>query len=168
MLPPAFKKTVCSAQSLQSCPALCNPLDRSLPGSSVHGTLRARTLEWVDISSSRGTSRPRDQTRVSCLLHWQVGSLPLVPPGKPLRKLLSPSLENRKLIHAQVYCSIQSEFHSTEGAALGLKIHVCLISKPMLPGSQALDSMSIKGWRFHSPCLKISLSLQGAGHADIQ
>ena len=36
------------------------------------------------ISSSRGSSRPRDQTCISCLLHWQVGSLPLVPPGKPL------------------------------------------------------------------------------------
>ena len=38
----------------------------------------------VAIPSSRGSSRPRDQTCLSCLLHWQVGSLPLVPPGKPL------------------------------------------------------------------------------------
>ena len=43
-----------------------------------------RILVWVAISSSRGSSRPRDQTHVSLsLLHWQVGSLPPAPPGKP-------------------------------------------------------------------------------------
>ena len=52
-------------KSLQSCPTLCNPMDCSLPGSSVHGTLQARTLEWLAISSSRGSSRPRDWTLVS-------------------------------------------------------------------------------------------------------
>ena len=41
--------------------------------------------KWVAMPSSRGSSQPRDQTCVSLyLLHWQVGSLPLVPPGKPL------------------------------------------------------------------------------------
>ena len=49
----------------QLCPTLCNPLDCSLPGSSVHGILQARILEWVAISFSRGSSRPRDRTRVS-------------------------------------------------------------------------------------------------------
>ena len=52
--------------SCQSCPTLCNPMDCSLPGSSVHGILQARILEWVAISS-RGSSRPRDQTYISCL-----------------------------------------------------------------------------------------------------
>ena len=42
------------------------PLDCSPPGSSVHGILQARILEWAAISSSRGPSRPRDQTHVSC------------------------------------------------------------------------------------------------------
>ena len=41
-------------------------------------------MEEVAISYSRGSSQPRDQTHVSCLLHWQVCSLPLAPPGKPL------------------------------------------------------------------------------------
>ena len=41
-----------AAKSLQSCPTLCNPIDGSPPGSSVHGILQARTLEWVAISSS--------------------------------------------------------------------------------------------------------------------
>ena len=62
---------------------LCNPMDGSPPGFSVHGILQARMLEWVTTSSSRGSSQPRDQTHVLCLLHWQVGSSPLTPPGKP-------------------------------------------------------------------------------------
>ena len=47
------------ANSLQMCPTLC------LPGSSLHRILQARVLEWVAMPSSRGSSRPRDQTRVS-------------------------------------------------------------------------------------------------------
>ena len=49
----------------QSCPTLCDPMDCSLPASSIHGILQARTLEWVAIFFSRGSSRPRDQTQVS-------------------------------------------------------------------------------------------------------
>ena len=56
---------LCYAKSLQSCPILCNPIDGSPPGSSVHGVLQARILEWVAISSSRGSSRPRNETDVS-------------------------------------------------------------------------------------------------------
>ena len=46
------------AKSLQLWPTLCDPLDYSLPGSSVHGILQARILEWVAIFSSKGSSRP--------------------------------------------------------------------------------------------------------------
>ena len=53
------------AQSLSHVQLFCEPVDCSLPGSSVHGTLQARKLEWVAISFSGGSSRPRDQTRVS-------------------------------------------------------------------------------------------------------
>ena len=55
------------AQLLQSCPILCDPVDYSPPGSSVHGVSQARILEWVAISFSRGFSEPRDWTRVSCI-----------------------------------------------------------------------------------------------------
>ena len=63
---------------LESCSTLCDPVDCSPPGSSVHGISQARTLEWVAISSSRGSSRPRDWTLVSCVFcigrwilnHW--------------------------------------------------------------------------------------------------
>ena len=49
----------------QSCPTLCNPMDCSLPGSSVHGIFQAIVLEWIAISFSSESSRPRDGTQVS-------------------------------------------------------------------------------------------------------
>ena len=72
----------------QSCPTLCNPVEYSPPGSSIHGIIQARILEWVTIPFSRGSSRPRDQTRVSHLhcrgilyhLNHQVLELLLNPP----------------------------------------------------------------------------------------
>ena len=62
----------------------CSP-----PGSSVHGNLQARTLEWVAMPFSRASLPPKDQTCVSySLLHWQSSYLPLVPPGKPKVRML--------------------------------------------------------------------------------
>ena len=51
----------------QSCPTLCDPMDCSLPGFSVHGVFQARVLDWVAISFSRGSSLSRDWTQVSCI-----------------------------------------------------------------------------------------------------
>ena len=51
----------------QSCLILCDPMDYSLPGCSVHGIFPARILEWVVISSSRASSWFRDRTHVSCI-----------------------------------------------------------------------------------------------------
>ena len=48
------------------CLTLCDPMDWSLPSSSVHGILQGRILEWVDIPSCRGSSQPRDQNCVFC------------------------------------------------------------------------------------------------------
>ena len=50
----------------QSCLTL-QPMDYSPPGSSVHGILQAEILEWVDTLLSKGSSRPRNQTQVSCI-----------------------------------------------------------------------------------------------------
>ena len=58
---------VCVHLIAQSCPMLCNPMDCSLPVSSVHKIIQARTLEWVSTSFSRGSSWPRDRTQVSCI-----------------------------------------------------------------------------------------------------
>ena len=68
----------------QSCPTLCNLMDYSLPGSSVHGVLQARILECVAISFSRESSQPTDQTSLSCitcigrwiLYHWATWEAP--------------------------------------------------------------------------------------------
>jgi len=67
----------------QSCPTLCNPMDCSPPGSSVHGISQARILEWVAISFSRGSSQPRVWAHLSCLAG---GFFIPEPPGKPNRE----------------------------------------------------------------------------------
>ena len=66
-----------------SCPTCCNPMDCSPPGSSVHGILQARILEWVTLPSSRGSSWPRDQTHISWV-SWIAGRFfTTEPPQKP-------------------------------------------------------------------------------------
>ena len=58
---------VCVYSTTQSCLTLCDPMDCSAPGSSVHRIFQAGILEWVAISFSRGSSQSRDGTRVSCI-----------------------------------------------------------------------------------------------------
>ena len=59
--------TMSESEVAQSCPTLCDPMDCSLPDFSVHGIFQARVLEWVVISFSRGSSRSRNRTWVSCI-----------------------------------------------------------------------------------------------------
>ena len=65
----------------QSCLTLCDPMDCSLPGSSVHGILQARILKWVAISFTRGLPDPGIKPRSPIL---QADFLPSDPPEKPL------------------------------------------------------------------------------------
>ena len=76
----------------------CDNMNHSPPGgSSVHGILQARMLEWVAISYSRGSSWPRDWTLcLFRLLHWQVGSLPVASPGKPILLICYTEKFNQK------------------------------------------------------------------------
>ena len=60
-----LKKRLKWREVAQSCPTLCDPMDCRLPGFSVHGIFQARILEWVAISFSKRSSRPRDQSWVS-------------------------------------------------------------------------------------------------------
>ena len=62
-----FLLYTCSVLVTQSCLTFCDPMDCSPPGSSVHGILQARILEWVSVHFSRGSSWTRDRTRVSCV-----------------------------------------------------------------------------------------------------
>ena len=73
---------LCSCHCLVTtlCPALCNYMDCSPPGSAVHGTSEARILEWVTISFSRVSSWPRDQT---CVSYIAGGFFTTEPSGKP-------------------------------------------------------------------------------------
>ena len=70
------------------CLTLCDPMDCSLPGSSVHGISQATRLEWVAISCSRGSSLTRDGICIP--LHWQAESL-------PRNSLASPLFYHRKV-----------------------------------------------------------------------
>ena len=62
---------------------LCKSMDHNPRDSFVHGILQAKILQWVAMPSSRGSSQPRANPYVLCLLHWQVGSLPLELRRKP-------------------------------------------------------------------------------------
>ena len=60
---------------------LCNPIDCSPPDFSVHGILQARILEWVAMPSSRASSRPREKTRISCIVCLVGGFFAAESPG---------------------------------------------------------------------------------------
>ena len=72
----------------QSCLTLCDHMDCSPPGFSVHGILQARILEWVAIPFSRGSSWPRDWTLVSCI------ELPFELQGSPRYSLARPTCKS--------------------------------------------------------------------------
>ena len=82
--PVTERQTLCGYICVCAQTLSCVSLSIAPPGSSAHGIFQRIILEWIAIFYSRGSSQPRDQTSVSCLLHWQVDYLPLVPPGKPM------------------------------------------------------------------------------------
>ena len=108
---------LCSSLVTQLCPTLCDPMDYSPPGSSVHGISQARILEWVAISFPEGSSWPRDWTGVSCLAG---GFSTTEPPGKPW-SLPQSFVTNMTLLHyisaslcTLLPCSLlNSEMHLT-------------------------------------------------------
>ena len=81
------KQGLCCAKLLQSCPTLCDPTDYGLPGSSVHGVLQARRLKWVHLLLPGSCPTQGLTSLLLGLLHWQVVSLPLGPPGKPPKRV---------------------------------------------------------------------------------
>ena len=89
------------AKSLQLCPTLCNPMDYSLPGSSVHGIFQARILEWVAMPFSRDFPTQGLNPRLLYLLHQQAGSLPLSPLGKTYMETF-----NCPATFIAIYCSL--------------------------------------------------------------
>ena len=90
--------TLCLCMCAQSCRTLCNPVDCSPPGFSVHGIPQTKTLEWVAISSSRGSSRLRDQTPVSWAPCFAVGFFTTEPLGSLTWALKSGNLRPDYLV----------------------------------------------------------------------
>ena len=85
-------------KSFQLCPTLCNPVDYSRPGSSVHGILQARILEWVAMPSSRGSSRPKNQSCLSYISYIGRGSCATWESPKRPRAILKTKMFNKKWI----------------------------------------------------------------------
>ena len=96
---------------IQSCPTLCDPMDCSLPGSSVHGVPQANIIELVSMSSSRGSYWPRDWSHVSCIscmgrqiFHycatWEAQYYNYVPFYVYQRTVLNTSWKNSKLFES--------------------------------------------------------------------
>ena len=111
------------SEVIQSCLTLFNPMDCSLPGFSMHGNFQAKVLDWVAISFSRGSSRPRNQTRVS----WIAG---------------------RRLT-----LWVTREAHGRENKAQRCRIGVCstvngleATAQPSPPALPSLARMSAAGW----------------------
>ena len=158
------------AQLLQSCPTLCDPVDGHLPGSSVHGILRARILEWVAISYSRGSSWPRDQTRVSCgsgiagVFFTAEPVFPQFPQGGvktvgngysltfPETIYSRPSFYNRSTNGAEVVV-ICPKSQRKIGARLGAEL------RPLSPWAPAVLTQDNMG--FHSLLWKSSYEING-------
>ena len=97
-----------------SCSVMCdsfNPMDCSLPGSSVHGIFQARVLKWVAVSFSRGSSRPRDWTWVSyitgrCFTLWAT--------GKPKKEWAIPNCMVMPAMTRLVDCCLQERHYLNE------------------------------------------------------
>ena len=88
----------------QLCPIHCDPVDCSLLVSSVHGLLQARILEWEAISFSRGSSQPRDRTRVSCITGrfftvWATREIPILLYERESCSVVSDTLQPHGLVH---------------------------------------------------------------------
>ena len=81
------KKYISESKVAQSCPTFCDPMDCSLPGSSIHGIFQARIQEWIAISFSRASSRPKDGPLSHAL---QGDSLPAEPLGPRVSPFFVP------------------------------------------------------------------------------
>ena len=114
------------AKSLQSCPTLWDPMDRSLPGSSGYRILQARILEWVAMPSSRGSFRPSDWTHISCIAgglftDWATREAWCSTVGveRLLRKLRLERLASTAFLSTGVSCSesASSSLHTSAAPA---------------------------------------------------
>ena len=110
-------------KSLQSYLTLCNPIDCGQPGSSVHGSLQTRIVESVVTPSSREIFPTQGFNQcLLYLLHFQMPSLPLAPPGKPI--IIRLNTNNLVCVCVCVGCSAMSNSLRPHGLYLfGFSVH---------------------------------------------
>ena len=156
MVPPNYKRNhklclllvscMCACMLSQSCLTLCDLIDCTSKGSSIYEILQARLLEWVAMPSSRGSFRPRDQTRVSCGSCITGGFFT----AEPLGEALSWS------------CFLSSTFRLCDYLILVLVAEGCSFSLPfcVLIQSVGCGGVGAGGWGMgnHSCLLAKSLS----------
>ena len=127
---------VCVSAHTQSYLMLCDCMDCSLLGSSVHGIFQARILEPFATSYSRGSSQPRDRTRISHVSCIGRQILPLVPPGKPHTQRSMPILYNC----IEQPCGLKP-IHSMRlvgGLSVGTQLLKCMCSRCLSPNYESL------------------------------
>ena len=112
----------------QLCPTLCNPMDCSPPGSSVHEILQARVLERVAISSSKGSSQPRDWTHISWVSCIAGRLFTTEPQGSPNKNVTT----HVKVLYMWTYILILGKTHNH---------HSLSLSTPPLPHTHTPHSM---------------------------
>ena len=116
---------ICFELVTQSCLTLCDPVDCSPPGSSVHGILQARILEWVAISFSRGSFQPRDWTH---LPHFRESFYQLSHQGSPYTHTHTHTHRSHegRLWKVKYIHIIQTKYHNRNTADIELQV----ISEP--------------------------------------
>ena len=113
---------VCVRSVAQLCLTLCDPMDCSPPGSTVHGISQAKILEWIAISSPWGIFLTQvSNACLLCLLYWQVDSLPLCHLGSPKFELCYQKIEYYNMLWIQ-------------------SLRVCKVSQPYQGWSLILDT----------------------------
>ena len=135
----------------------CDPRDCSPPGSSVHGILQARILEWVAIFFSGGSSWPRDQTRISLIISGFFTAEPLGKPKKPL--WTNNSSKGTFLTLWSLSSDVPYVIHPTDMTRLLRSAPWLMVSATSLP-VPCLHS------RCHRPSLKLSRTLWGLPRTD--
>ena len=129
----------CSCFVVKVYLTLCDPMDCSLPGASVHGILQARILEWVAISFSRESSRPRDQICISCIGRWILYHR-ATREVQFSRSVVSDSLRPHESQHARPPCLSPTPRVHSDSRPLNQRCHPA-ISSSVVPFSSCPQSL---------------------------
>ena len=109
----------------QSCPTLCDPIDCSQPSSSVHRIFQAIVLEWIAFSFSRGSSRPRDRTLVSCIVdrHFTIWAT------REVKAIIKTKMLAAFFFSSKVFSLVSARVFRISGHAMSCNIMVWFLPK---------------------------------------